>query len=124
MPHFLVELHMNGAGKLELDRALGMLEAAQSRLRGVAPHTRTLIAGLIRENGRLVCLIEATSLASAQRLVSVALLPAGRIREITEVGGRPLLGSRDPGGDVDSGVESELVEDVVDVRLDGALGKE
>ncbi len=124
MPHFLVELHMRDAGQPELDRALGMLEAAQSRLRDRATVTRVIISGVSREDGRLVCLIEATSLEVARRLLSVALLPAGRVREITEIGSRPLLGSRHPGGDVDPGVESELVEDVVDVRLDGALGQE
>jgi hypothetical protein len=124
MPNFLIEVHMADAGALELERAVRMLEAAQTRMRGTATVTRTIIAGLSREDGRLVCLIEATSLESARRLVSVALLPPGRIREITHLAGTHLLGSRHPGGDVDPGVESELVEDVVDVGLDGALGQE
>ncbi len=124
MPHFLVEIHMADAGVLELERAVRMLEAAQARSPGAGKIAPAIIAGLSREDGRLVCLLEATSLASARRLVSVALLPAGRIREITPVTGRRLLGSRHPGGDVDPGVEPELVEDVVDVGLDGALGQE
>lgn len=115
---------MADAGALELERAVRMLEAAQTRMRGTAMGTRTIITGLSREDGRLVCLIEATSLESARRVVSVALLPPGRIREITHLAGTPLLGSRYPRGDVDPGVESELVEDVVDVGLDGALGQE
>jgi hypothetical protein len=122
VPYYLVEVHMQGAGELELSRAVQMLEAAQSRLRDTA--TMPVVAGLTREDGRLVCLIEATSLESARRVVSVALLPAGRIREITHVAGTHLLGSRHPGGNVDPGVESKLVEDVVDVGLDGALGQE
>jgi hypothetical protein len=121
---FLIEVHMAGAGELELERAVRMLDAAQTRMRGSATVTRTIIAGFSREDGRLVCLIEATSLASARSLVSLALLPPGRIREIAYLAGKHLLGSRHPGGDVDPGVESELVEDVVDVGLDGALGQE
>jgi hypothetical protein len=122
MPNFLIEVHMADAGELELERAVRMLEAAQARMRGTATVTRTIIAGLSRDDGRLVCLIEAASLESARRLVSAALLPTARIREITHLAGTHLLGSRHPGGNVDPGVESELVEDVVDVGLDGALG--
>ena len=124
MPHFLVEVHMRDAGELELERALRMLEAAQARMRGPGTVTRLIVAGLSREDGRLLCLIEASSPESARRLVSIALLPTGRIREITPITGRRLLGGRYPGGDVDPGVEPELVEDVVDVGLDGALGEE
>jgi hypothetical protein len=115
---------MAGAGERELARALRMLDAAQSRMRESQAAKLTIIAGLSRGDGRLVGLIEATSLASAQRLVSLALLPPARIREITHLAGAHLFGSRHPGGDVDPGVESELVEDVVDVGLDGSLGQE
>jgi hypothetical protein len=124
MPHFLVEVHMTNAGDLELERAVRMLEAAQDRLRETATHTRPVIAGISRGDGRLICLIEATTLAAARRTVAVALLPPGRIREITQIAGSPLLGTRDPRGDADAGTEAELVEDVGDVRLDGALGQE
>lgn len=122
VPYFLFEVHMHGAGQVELSRAVRMLEAAQARLWRTP--TTPVVAGFIREDGRLVCLIEATSAESARRLVSVALLPAGRIREITDVTGTRLLGRGYPRGDVDPGVESELVEDVVDVGLDGPLGQE
>jgi hypothetical protein len=115
---------MADAGELELERAVRMLEAAQNRMRGTTTVTRAIIAGLSREDGRVVCLIEAPTMESARRVVSVALLPPGRIREITHLAGTHLLGGRHPGGDVDPGVESELVEDVVDVGLDGALGQE
>ena len=101
VPNFLIEVHMGDAGAGELERAVRMLEAAQTRMRGTATVTRTIIAGLSREDGRLVCLIEATSLESARRLVSVALLPPGRIREITHLAGRHLLGRRHPRGDID-----------------------
>jgi hypothetical protein len=122
--YYLIEIHMADAGRPELERAVRMLEAAATRLRGSATVTRTILAGLRQEDGRLVCLIAATSLDSARRLVRAALLPPGRIREISQVAGTDLLGSRHPRGDVDPGVESELVEDVVDVGLDGALGQE
>jgi hypothetical protein len=101
VPNFLIEVHMADAGVPELERAVRMLEAAQTRTRGTATVTRPIIAGLSREDGRLVCLIEATSLESARRLVSVALLPPGRVREITHLAGTHLVGSRHPGGDVD-----------------------
>lgn len=124
MPHFLVEVHMTNAGDLELERAVRMLEAAQDRMREPAKDTRPIIAGISRADGRLVCLIEASSLAAARRTVAIALLPPGRIREITRVTGRPLLGTGDPRGDADARAETELVEDVVDVRIDGPLRQE
>jgi hypothetical protein len=124
MPHFLIEIHMVDAGQLEMDRATRMLEAAQSRLRRVGTMTRTVGAGVSREDDRFLYLIEARSPDSARRLFAVALLPAGRIREITHLTGRRLLRGRHPGGDIDPGVEPKLVEDVVDVGLDGSLGQE
>jgi hypothetical protein len=124
MPHYLVEVHMTDAGDLELERAVRMLEAAQNRLQVDSTVTRPIIAGISREDGRLICLIEATTLAAARRTVAVALLPPGRIREIARITGSRLFGARHPRGDIDPGAEAELVEDVVDVRLDGSLGQE
>lgn len=115
---------MADAGAFELERATRMLVAAQSRMRGQATFARMLFVGLSREDGRLVYLVEAASLESARRMVSLALLPPGRIREITNLADAYLLGGRHPRGDADSGVEAELVEDVVDVGLDGPLGQE
>lgn len=115
---------MAGAGAFELERATRMLVAAQSRIRGQASFARTMFAGFCRGDGRLVYLVEAASLESARRLVSLALLPPARIRELTNLTDAHLLGGRDPRGDADSGVEAELVEDVVDVGLDGPLGQE
>ena len=115
---------MANAGDLELERAVRMLEAAQDRVREPAKDTRPIIAGISRADGRLICLIEATTLAAARRTVAVALLPPGQIREITRVTGSPLFGTSDPRGDADARAEAELVEDVVDVRLDGPLGQE
>lgn len=109
---------------LELERASRMLGAAQSRLRRAGTSTRTIVAGLSRDDDRLMFVIEARDAASARRLFAVALLPPGRVVEITLVADGRLLPVRHPRGDVDPGLESQLVEDVVDVRLDGALGQE
>ena len=114
---------MADASELELERAVRMLDAAITRMPESTIATRAIVAGHSRDDGRLVCLVEAASLESARRLVSLALLPPGRLREISRLVGRPLLGSH-PGGDADPGVHSEFVEDVVDVGLDGALGQE
>ena len=124
MSYYLVEIHMKEARRRELERVRRLLDAAQSRMRARAGRTRLVGAGLSREDGRLLCLIEASSPELARHMVSLALLPAGRPREITLLAERRLLGAGDPGGDVDPGVEAELVEDVVDVGLDGALGEE
>ena len=115
---------MADAGALELERAVRMLDAAQDRLQDETTVTRPIIAGVSREDGRLICLIEATTLAAARQTVAVALLPPGRIREIAHITGSRLLGTRHPRGDAGPGVETELVEDVIDVRLDGSLGQE
>ena len=124
VPHYLVEVYLKDAGARELGRAVRLLEAAQSRLRQGGPLPRLIASGLNREDSRLLCLIEASSPDSARRLVSVAQLPAGRLREITGLTGKRLLLARHPRGYVDPGVEAEFVEDVVDVGFDGALGKE
>lgn len=124
MPYFLVEIHMADAGELVLERATWLLEAAQSRLGAAGMSTRTIVAGLSREDDRLLCVIEARGRDAVRRLLAVALLPDGRIRELTLVAGGRLLLARHPGGDADPGAEPQLVEDVVDVGLDGSLGQE
>ena len=79
---------------LELERAVRMLDAAQTRMQGSAIATRAIIAGLSREDGRLVCLIEAPSLEAARRLAGrgpptavggSARSPASRARRYSEV---------------------------------------
>jgi hypothetical protein len=124
MPTYLIEVHVADAGAFELERATRMLVTAQSRMRGQATFARTIFAGLSREDRRLVYLVEAASLESARRMVSLALLPPGRIREITNLADAHLLGGGHPRGDAGPGVETQLVEDVVDVGLDGPLGDE
>jgi hypothetical protein len=83
MSHFLVEIRMKDAAQLE--RATQMLGASQIRLRRRATATRTIIAGHSPNDGQLVCIIEATDLETVTRLISMAFLPPGRIREITSV---------------------------------------
>ena len=78
---------MADAEDREFDRAVRMLNAARTRLLEAGTKTRTTIVGLSREDGRLVCLVDARDLQSARRLVSVALLPGGRTREITNLAG-------------------------------------
>ena len=85
MPFFLVEIPMNDATPPELELAARTLDAAQARLRRTATRARTVIAGATHHDGRLVCLIEAPGVDVVRRLVAMALLPAGRIREITRV---------------------------------------
>jgi hypothetical protein len=96
MSYFLVEIHMSEAAQLE--RAARMLEAAQIRLLRRATATRTIIAGHSADDGRLVCLIEATDLETVRRLISMAFLPSGRIREITHVTARPKAEPNSPSG--------------------------
>lgn len=120
---FLIEIPMSQPGAREVERAARMLTAAQARM-GASSDTRTVFAGVDREDARVVCLIEAPSLASARRMLGLALLPPGRIREISDVADEDLLGGRYPRRDVDPGAEAELVEDVGDVGLDGSLGQE
>ena len=123
MPIYLIEVHMADASDRDLERAARMLDAATTRMPESPIAVRTFLTGHDRDDGGLVCLIEAASMESARRFMSLALLPPGRLREITRLEGASLLGS-DPGGDADPGVHSKLVEDVVDVGLDGALGQE
>ena len=99
MPTFLVEIHMADAGDRELERAVRMLNAAQTRLREAGTDTRTIIAGLSREDGRLVCLIEAPSLESARRLVAVALLPRWADPRDHRPRGHAAYSARHPGSD-------------------------
>jgi hypothetical protein len=124
MAIFLIEVHIPDAGASELELAVGLLVAARLRMRGPASVAQAILTGFSRVDGRLICLIELTSLESAERLVSLALLPPGRIREIIPIADVALLDGRDPGGDGNPRVEAELVEDVVNMGLDGPLREE
>ena len=71
MPTFLIEIHMADAEDREFDRAVRLLNAAQTRLLEAGTDTRTTIVGLSREDGRLVCLVDAPRLG-------VGATPGGR----------------------------------------------
>lgn len=92
MPHFLVEIHMNTAGHVELQRAARTLDAAGRRLRQPGSGTPRLAATVTAQDGRLVCRIDAPNLETARRLLGTALLTPARVCEIP-----------DPAGDPDSG---------------------
>jgi hypothetical protein len=135
MRYFLVEIPIPQGGPSDSARAAEALRTAQSRLSGSATVPRALFAGISQQDGRLICLIEASAAHVARALVALALLPMGRIREISSptcparlvapAGTRGRLsGSGGPGCDLDPGVEPELVEDVGDVGLHRALGEE
>ena len=121
MTCFLVEIPVPQSDGVELERATRALRAAQSRLSRNAIAVRLLIAGFTKGDGRLVCLVEAPAAEAVRKLVALAFLPAGRIREVSVV---VSVGGQDPSGDLGSGAEAQLVEDVVDMRLHGSLGDE
>jgi hypothetical protein len=86
MAYFVVEIPINEADWLLVKRATITLEAAQGRLRRGGIATRQVIAGVIAQDSRLICLVEAGNRDTVRRLVALALLPAGRIREISAIG--------------------------------------
>jgi hypothetical protein len=83
MPNYFVELNVTG-GELELDRAVRMLETAQRRMSGRSAVIPLSTGDRGRDTPRLVCLIEADSPEAAKRLMSVALVPHGPIREVSQ----------------------------------------
>jgi hypothetical protein len=124
MAIFLIEIHMAKASAKELARAVRTLASAESRLLGSANIGGSTVIGFSREDGRLICLVEADDVESVRALLGLAFLTPARRREITDLPEMSLVGAGHPGGDGDPGVEAKLVEDVVDVGLDGALGQE
>ena len=78
----------------------------------------------------MVFLMEAVTIEAVRSLVSLALLPAGRIREILYVAlpGASCSLSDDrgpkPRTNLAPRADTELVEDVVDMRFHGSLGDE
>ena len=124
MPSFVVALNLKGGRGPELVRAARMLDAAGARSSATATVTVRSFRGRGGEGVRHVCLIGAEGIEAAQHLMSVALVPHGPIRAISDGARDRLLRARHPGGDVDPRLEPELVEDVVDVGLDRSLGQE
>jgi hypothetical protein len=130
MNYFLVEIPLPQPDGMDVGRATRTLLAAQARLSHSAITVRPLAAGVTRGDGRLVCLIEAGAAEQVRSLVSLALLPAGRIREVLRVslpsgsGVPSVIEWLNPGADLAPRVDTEFVEDVVEVRFDGPLGDE
>ena len=130
MNFFLVEIPLPQPDGMDVGRATRTLLAAQARLSNSAITVRPLAAGVTRGDGRLVCLIEAEAAEQVRSLVSLALLPAGRIRKVLRVslpsgsGVPSVIEGPKPGADLAPRVDSELVQDVVDVGLHGSLGDE
>lgn len=89
MPDYIVEIRLPGAGGQEVTRVARLLASANARLGQVA---RVVTASVGRNDGRLICTVEASSAEAVRHLISTALLPSGRIDEITTV-----LGPADTG---------------------------
>jgi hypothetical protein len=130
MSYFLVEIPVMQSNGVDIERAARTLASAQLRLSARAIAVRLHGAGVTSDDGRLVCLIETEAVEVVRSLVALALLPAGRIREVRllavpGVGCGPSAGGGpDPVADLAPGRETELVQGVVDVSFHGAFGDE
>jgi hypothetical protein len=128
--YFFVEIPAPRSDGIDLERAARTLVAAQSRLSDSSLAVRSLVAGVTSDGGRLVCLVEAEAVEVVRSLVALALLPAGRIREVLHLalpGGT--CGPSDgegpgPVADLAPGADPELFQDVVDAGFHGSLGEE
>ena len=129
MTCFLIEIPVPQQDGVDLWRAMRSLRVAESRLCAAAVSIRTLIFGVVEDEGRMVCLVEAPTADAVRRLLGLAFLPAGRIREVSALDladsrGVPGPGGQDPRRDLGSGIDSQLVQDVVEMGLHGSLGDE
>lgn len=130
MSYFLVEIPVPQSDGVDIDRAVQTLQTAQSRLSDGAIAVRTLFAGAASDDGRLVCLIKAKAIEQVRRLVALALLPTGRIREVRYLTlpgancGHSAGRGTNPGADLAPRVDAELVQNVVDMRFHGSFGHE
>lgn len=130
MSYFLVEIPVPLSDGVDVGRAMRTLRAAQSRLRERAVAVRPLLAGVTDKEGWMVFLMEAVTIEAVRTLVSLALLPAGRIREILYLAlPDPSCSLSDDRGpkprtNLAPRADAELVEDVVDMRFHGSLGDE
>ena len=126
---FLVEIPVPHSDAAGLARAARTLWTADLRSSGDVTTARLESVSVV-EAGRLVCVIEASTIEAVRSLVALAFLSTGRIREAaaSEISGlvdaTPRGGGHDPRRDLRPGVEPQLVQDVVDVGLDRALGDE
>jgi hypothetical protein len=130
MSYFLVEIPARQSDAVDLERAARTLVAAQSRLSDGAITVRPLVVGVTSDDGRLVCLIEAEAVEEVRSLVALALLPAGRIREVRHLAlpggicGPSDSGRPNPVANLAPRVDAELVQNVVDMGFHGSLGDE
>jgi len=99
------------------------LDAAGRRLDGPNSGRQILSAVYVPDEGRLLCIVSAANEEDVHRLLEIALLPSARVHEVVDVLGGPRC-LRHPARDLDPGVDSEVVEDVGHVRLDGPLRQE
>ncbi len=120
---YLAEVRMRVRAGGDISWIGESLDAASRRLDGVNPSRQIISAVYVVDDGRLSCIVSAASREEVHRLLEIALLPTARVYEVVDVLGRPGL-LRHPARDLDPGVDSQLVEDVRHVRLDGPLRKE
>jgi hypothetical protein len=102
MTCYLVEIPLSQRDGARVALAASALRAAQSRMSRSAIPVRLRFAGLSAADGRMVCLVEASTPGDVRDLVALAFLPAERLREITAV---DLSCGQDPVGDLGSGVQ-------------------
>ena len=123
MRHYLAEVRLRVRAGTDISWIAQSLEAACRRFEGDKPTRQILSAVYVSDEGRLSCILGADSHEAVHQLLEIALLPAARVYEVAEVlGGTRLL--RHPAGDLDPGVDSEVVEDVGHMRLDRPLRQE
>lgn len=82
MPHYIVEIRLPGVERPEVSRVARVLRSANDRLGHTA---RVVTASVGRDDGRLVCTVEASDADAVRHLIDTALLPSGRIGEITQI---------------------------------------
>ena len=82
MPQYIVEIRLPGVGRPDVSRVARLLNSANARLGHVA---RVVTASVGRNDARLVCTVKAPNAEAVRQLISTALLPSGRIDEITTV---------------------------------------
>ncbi|MCU1637195.1 MAG: hypothetical protein JWQ68_2434 [Cryobacterium sp.] len=83
MPYFLVEIPVRMPHRREMERASRTLRSARSRLTGTSIAAPFLMVAATADNAGLVFLVKAPSVAAVRQLVTLALLPGGRIRELS-----------------------------------------
>ena len=83
--HYLIEIPVRETSEVEVERATRTLRVAELRLRSRSGAPRAVATGVATDDGRLLCLVEASSADEVRRLVALALLPEARIRELIQL---------------------------------------